>query len=278
MVSKKEKIKTPAAQKKFGTVEIIMVAALLLLIVSHAIYCLLDISHGVYAFSSFFSVNKILFFSGLQLQMPLLYHITNVIGFVITVLPYLALAVCAGIYRFKPTAGKVFLAITFVLWCVSLINQYLEGKFVYEMNTFFYNLRWDSFFDALGYGLHYITPVMIITAIVTVVLYIILHIPAVAVSLLKIKTNLPLIIVAALTSLLHCYPVIGALKALFVKYPYGHLDFLEVLQWWLYKGVNFLAVLLPAVIVSAVLITICVRLAPAPKKELASDAETEVQE
>lgn len=267
MVSKKEKIKTPATQKKFGTVEIIMVAALLLLIVSHAVYCLLDLNFGMYHYGD---NPGIVFFGGMVFKMPLLYHIANIFSFIITVLPYLALAVCAGFYRVKPTVGKVFLAVTFVLWCVSLINWYLESKFAYSVNTIYEQMRWGStFFDALKYNFRYITPIMIIMAIVTVVLYIILHIPAVAVSLLKIKTNLPLIIVAALTSLLHCYPIIGALRVLFVKHPYGHLDFLGVFQWWLYKGVNFLSVLLPVVIFSAVLITICARLAPKPKEKLA---------
>lgn len=263
MVSKKEKIKTPAAQKKFGTVEIIMVAALLLLIVSHAVYCLLDLNFGMYPHGDNLGI---VFFSGVFFKMPLLYHIANIFSFIITVLPYLALAVCAGFYRSKPTVGKVFLVVTFVLWCVSLINWYLESKFSHAIDVFFYNLRWDSFFEAFGYGMHYITPVMIIMAIVTVVLYAILHIPAVAVSLLKIKTKLPLVIVAVLTSLLHCYPVIKAIPRLFEEqHFYARPDFFEILQWWLYKGVNFLSVLLPVVIFSAVLITICARFAPKEK-------------
>lgn len=268
MVSKKEKIKTPATQKKFGTVEIIMVAALLLLIISHAIYCLLDLNFGMYHYGD---NPGIVFFGGMFFKMPLLYHIANIFSFIITVLPYLALAVCAGFYRVKPTVGKVFLAVTFVLWCVSLISWYLESKFVYSVNTIYYQMRWGStFFDALKYNFGYITPVMIIMAIVTVVLYAILHIPAVAVSLLKIKTNLPLIIVAVLTSLLHCYPVIKAIPRLFEEqHFYARPDFFEILLWWLYKGVNFLSVLLPVVIFSAVLITICARLAPKPKEKLA---------
>lgn len=267
--------------KKKTRVDFLIVIALVLLIFAQAVYSTLDIG-----FSFNYGDFGIKLFQGLLDSMPWYHFLLLFMNWLITVLPCVALAFCAWFYPSKPKAGKVFLSATFILWGADLIRRVLNVALIYPfvgMMQAQYSITYGEFPEMVLRSLEYLiidNLIQLIAAAVWVVVIVVLHIPSVVLSLTGTKNKAPFLIVATFTALLHFTSLMRAIRSLFEEFPYsgvmdgysymvGMSKFFIYLQWWLYKGVNFLSVLLPVVIFSILLITVCVRFAPKPKEKLA---------
>ncbi len=275
-------------QRKKTRVDFLIVIALVLLVFSQAVYILLGLGFS-YNYDDF----GIKFFYGAMYVEPILYYLTKFFDFFVDILPTVALILCAWVYHTKPKAGKIFLAATFVLWGGGLVRwmisittgilstnawlgllqvAHVTGLRGSDAASMIFREYWNGIY--LG---------SVLTALALSLAVIVLHIPSVVLSLTGTKKRTPFVIVASLTALPHFIPLVRAIRNLFERFPYhevidyysyvvGVSEFFIYLQWWLYKGINFLSVLLPIVIFSILLITICVRFAPKPKERLAPRA------